>query len=79
MLTNAQKRVVEVDDTPKCFKVDSSETLPLLPKLKDVGEHTSDNVEDVEHINTNKRVCTQNIHPTLAMYKCDGMGNHYPI
>jgi len=72
MLTNAQKRVVEVDDTPTSFKVDSSETWPFLPKLNDVGEHTSHNVLDVEHIHRNKRVCTQNIHPSLAMFKCDG-------
>ena len=71
MLTKAKKRVVEVDDTPTSFKVDSSETWPLLTKLNDVGEHTSHNVLDVEHIHRNKRVCTQNIHPSLAMYKCD--------
>ena len=82
MLKNANKRPslcdltnVEVDDcidNAKCLKLANSETWPLMPKLKDADEESSVNVVDVEDMNRKKPMCTQNIHPILAMHKCDG-------
>ena len=40
--------------------------------IQETDEETCGNVTELEDINNNKHLRTQNIHPTLAMYHCDG-------
>ena len=84
MLTNANKRPAFCDLTNvegennaaatnenvwKFAKYDASR---LLPEVSYTQERSCLKVDDDEEMKPSKHIYTQNIHPALAMYHCDG-------
>ena len=66
---------MEVEDgagNEHVWKLAKTDACCLLPEVIPAGAQSCLKVADGEEKNTNKPVFTENIHPSLAMYHCDG-------